>query len=391
MQKVSVTRCESYDSHELMRSMEKCLDALGGIRRYVSTGETILLKPNMLSPRPPEKAVTTHPEVVRAAIKLVKGAGGVPLVGDSCSGIGNESALRNLAEQTGILAVCEQERVEFELFTESTKVPFPDGKVAKSFELVSLLKKVDGIISLAKMKTHAFTGLTGAVKNLFGLIPGLKKAEYHFRMQEAKAFSELLVDLAECVKPRLTIMDGIVGMDGDGPAGGNARNFGLILASDDVHALDAFFMEIAGTRMERVPTVEIASKRGLVPNDLAGIEVIGGERKSFRIKDFKMPSAPKTFGRIPIAMGWLVGESIARKPVFSRSKCTLCDECIETCPAKALKKGKRRPSIDRNLCFRCYCCQELCAHDAIKLKRVPLRSLASAATGRTRRRLHRSH
>jgi len=372
-----------------MESLKKCIDALGGIQRYVTPGEKILLKPNLLSPRPPEGAVTTHPEIVRAAIRLVKEAGGIPIVGDSCSGVASEGALRNLAEKTGIAAVCDEENAEFRLFTEHTRIPYPEGRVAKSFELVSVLKEVDGVISLAKLKTHTLTGLTGAVKNLFGLVPGLKKAEYHLRMQDPMTFSELLVDLAECARPRLTIMDGVVGMDGDGPAGGGVRSFGLLLASEDVHALDAFFMEIAGTDRSRVPTVDVAMKRGLVPDDPSEIEIIGGDRNAFRIRDFRMPSPPNAVGRIPVAMGWFIGESVARKPVFSKSKCTLCGECIESCPAGALRKGRRRPTIDRNLCFRCYCCRELCAHDAINLKRIPLRSLGSAAMGRTRKWLRR--
>jgi len=372
---VSVARCPTYEKVELETAIRECLGGLGGIQAYVSKGDRILLKPNMLSAREPEQAITTHPEVVRIAIRLVREAGGTPVVGDTPSGMTTESILRNLAEKTGIWKICEEEGVEFVFLIDAEKTPHPSGSVAKSFELASVLKNVDGVISLAKFKTHSFTGLTGAVKNLFGLIPGLRKAEYHFRMQSAEAFSELLVDLAECVKPRLTVMDGIVGMEGEGPSAGKARPLGIILASANVHALDAFMAEIVGAAPESVPTVQIARRRGLIPSAPGQIEIVGGNRESFRIHNFKMPGKTRPYGRIPTALGWWFGESVARKPIFSRTKCTMCEMCIDICPAKALKKNTRRPRIDRSLCFRCYCCQETCAYSAIKLRRIPGRSL----------------
>ena len=354
---VSVMKCVTYEKAELEMAVRKCVDGLGGIRAYVSKGDRILLKPNMLSAREPDQAVTTHPEVVRTAIKLVREAGGIPIVGDTPSGLTTEAILRNLAEKTGIWKICQEEGVEFVFLVDAEKNSHPSGLVAKSFELASVLKEVDGVISLAKFKTHSFTGLTGAVKNLFGLIPGLRKAEYHFRMQSAEAFSELLVDLAECVKPRLTIMDGVVGMEGDGPSAGKAKPLGIVLSSADVHALDAFIAEIVGAAPESVPTVQIARRRGLIPSTSAEIEVVGGDRESFRTHHFRMPSKTRPYGRIPIALGRWFGESVARKPVFSRTKCTMCGMCIDICPAKALGNDTRRPRIDRSLCFRCYCCQ----------------------------------
>jgi uncharacterized protein (DUF362 family)/NAD-dependent dihydropyrimidine dehydrogenase PreA subunit len=375
---VSVLRCPSYEHAEVNRAVKDSVNALGGIERFVKPGETILVKPNMLSARAPEDAVTTHPEVLRAVIRMVKAAGATPIVGDSPSGLSTDGILDKLAERTGIARVCEEEKVEFAHFTESKNVRFERGVVAKSFELTTVLDRVDGIISVAKMKTHTLTGITGAVKNLFGLIPGLKKAEYHFRMKDKEAFSAMLVDLAECVRPRLTVMDAVLGMDGDGPSGGTKKDLGLVIASDDVHALDAFFLHIIGTDDSSAPTVRIARERGLGPRDVGEVRIVGDGRAAVKLDGFKMPSTAQQYGRIPMALGRLAGEAVTRKPVFSASMCILCGACIDTCPAKVLRKGERKPLIDRRDCIRCYCCGEVCPSNAVTLRRQPLRSVGRA-------------
>lgn len=378
---VAVARCPDYDTERVLAAVRRSVDSLGGIRRFVTSGERILIKPNMLSARAPEEAVTTHPEVLRAVIKIVKECGATPIVGDSPSGPSTERVLKRLAQKTGIQRVCDEEGVEFALFDESFKVSFPNGVAAKTFELTTALRKASGVISVAKMKTHTFTVLTGAVKNLFGLIPGLKKAEYHFRMQNRAAFSEMLVDLAECIKPRLTIMDAVVAMEGDGPSGGNLRNVGLILSSANVHALDSFFLNLTGADPASVPSVAIAVRRGLAPTDLRAIRIVGDSEAATKLKGFKMPSTARAYGGIPKALGKIAGEIVSRKPVYVAKKCMRCNACIEICYAQALALGEKKPRIDRNKCIRCYCCQEVCPSAAVVLKRRPLRSLGSYALG----------
>jgi ferredoxin len=257
------------------------------------------------------------------------------------------------------------------------------------FELTTALDRADGVISVGKLKTHTFTVLTGAVKNLFGLIPGLKKAELHFRLKGADSFSGMLVDLSECVKPRLTVIDAVVGMDGEGPAGGRPKRIGLLIASDDTHALDAHFAHIAGADGDTVPSVRIARSRGLGPSDHAHIRVVGDGADVDRIDGFRLPSTTQRYGGIPHYLRVFVGEGVTRKPVFLASRCTRCGQCIEVCPAEALVQGDRKPTIDRAICIRCYCCQEACPSRAIVLRRRPLRSLASAAASGLMKRLRR--
>ena len=379
-------RCATYDPVTVEASVREAVRLLGGISEHVTGGERVLIKPNMLAARRPDQAVTTHPEIVRAAIRLVKEAGGVPIVGDSPAGPSTERILRHLADRTGISEVCAQEGVPFALFTEYETVVYDDGKVAKTFNLTKTLQEVDAVISLAKLKTHSFTRYTGAVKNLFGLVHGLKKAEYHMRMRSPEAFSEMLVDLAEHVRPRLTIMDGIVGMDGDGPSGGRRRELGVVLASTDPHALDAVALQLVGAEPESVWTVKAAMNRGLLPGDFrAGIDVIGETLDELRVHDFKMPPKLRMFGGIPGVLGGFVAEGVARKPVFSRELCSGCGRCVEICPAEALSlRDDELPTVAvrRDLCIRCYCCHEVCPENAVQLRRMPMRSWGRAVISR---------
>ncbi len=372
MSKISVVRCNSYETPVVEKAVRKAIDSLGGIERFVKKGETILLKPNMLRPRNPEEAITTHPEIVRAMIRLVKDAGSIPIVGDSPSGRSNEKILRRLAEKTGIGKICEEENVEFVFFIDSMNVSFPEGIVAKSFELTTYLNKVDGIISLAKMKTHAFTGLTGGVKNNFGLIPGSKKSDYHSKMKSLEMFSEFLIDLVECIKPklRLSAIDAIVGMEGDGPVTGKARNFDRIMASDNPHELDSFLARIMGAEPGSIQTIKAAKRRNLIADN---IDIVGDLSMAVKIEDFKMPSEPKILDRILEVLGIYLGD---RQPVFLDS-CILCGSCIDMCPGDALKsrKGRKKPIVDYKNCIKCYCCQEVCDNNAIILKHMFIRSV----------------
>lgn len=385
---VSIRTCRSYDRALVDTAVRRAVADLGGIEQFVSPGEKILIKPNLLIPRSPDEAITTHPEVLRVVIRLVKEAGGVPVVGDSPAGRATERLLRHLADRTGMTAVCGEEGAEFVFFTESTKVGYTEGVVAKSFELTSVVSNVDGIISIAKLKTHSFTVFTGAVKNLFGLVYGLKKAEYHMRMKDPESFSEMLVDLAECVKPRLTVMDGVVGMDGDGPSAGRVRDVGVVMASANPHALDLAAVEAVGADPESIWTISSARRRGLLPpaHSPDRIRILGDDITSLDIDSFRMPPKLRVFGAIPSVLGGFASEAATRKPVFLASRCDKCGSCVEACPAEVLSLNSNGiVSIDRDGCIRCYCCQEVCPQRAVDLRRMPLRSLLRKLLFRVRK------
>lgn len=226
--KVAVVKAKDYSYQEVERGLSEALMLIGGLAERVNSGDRVLIKPNMLEGLAPEKAVTTNPEVIRAVIREVKQMGATAVVGDSP---GSMSTLK-AAEKCGILAVCREEGVELCSFTTAVEIPHPSGLTIKKFLLAQPLTEVDKVISVAKMKTHTFMGITGATKNMFGFIVGMQKAQFHLRMQARREFAAMLIDLAKLVNPVLSIVDGIVGMEGNGPRNGRPVKAGVILAGE---------------------------------------------------------------------------------------------------------------------------------------------------------------
>lgn len=361
MIKVAVVKADSYDTQVVEQAMTELLDHLGGISQYIQSGERVLVKPNMLEGVDKSLSVTTHPEVVRAVIRQVKAAGGLPIVGDS-PGI---NGTKKVAEQCGILEICRQEGVELYEFQRISEYVYPQGLTLKRFTLCDVLEKVDKVISVAKMKTHSFMGITGAVKNLFGFFVGTDKAQFHLRMKARHDFAGMLVDLTGLVKPVLSIVDGITGMEGNGPRNGQPRHAGVILAGGNGFAVDLVMAEIMGFEAEKMPVAVRALAAGLSPR-LGEIEVIGSG-KTVRL-DFKQPYTLESIeGRLPSWLVKLGQEQLTKKPHIIDA-CIGCARCAQHCPPDAIKIVNNRAVIDYQKCIRCYCCQELCPADAVKLK-----------------------
>lgn len=330
--KVSIVKCSSYQPEELFSSIKKSLDEIGGLSSFVKPNQKVLLKVNMLGGYHPDKAVTTHPEFVRAVIKLVKEVGGVPSVGDS-PGFGN---LKKCAEVCGFLKVCEEEKAPFVLFDQSVEVKNANGKRFKSFKIAKPVLDTDVIINLPKFKTHGLTGITCAVKNLFGCIPGLLKAEYHVKVPTKNDFNQMLLDLLEVIKPTLNIVDAVVGMEGEGgPSNGTPKPLGLVAASVDAIELDRVLIE----EIKKTDFKFIAQ----TPNDFS-----------------MMPGPFKNFAR----------KILSERPVVRKEKCTGCKVCGQVCKSGAISYGRRGfPVFDYNKCIRCFCCAEMCPEHAIFVKR----------------------
>lgn len=364
--KVAIKRCEEYDETAVYTAVKEALGLLDGISKFVKRGEIILLKPNLLAGRPPEAAVTTHPAVVRAAIRLVREAGATPFVGDS-PGIG--SALR-IAEKCGILQVCKAEGVPFVDLKTLCVAENPDGRTFKRLEVAKEALEADGIINLPKLKTHAQMVVTLGVKNLFGCVPGKLKPQWHLSAGvESSHFAGMLLDLYGFLNPRLTIMDGIVGMEGNGPGSGDPRKTGLVLASGDAVAMDTVIAEIVGVKAEDVPILKEAGRRGLRGASLDGIAVLGEPVEAVRVKGFKLPPVSHTnfASRFPYFIDKRLRKALTARPHISDSECTLCAVCVEVCPAGVMTKTERI-NIDYDRCIRCYCCQEMCPEGAISPK-----------------------
>ena len=367
---VSLVKCQDYENSNIEAAIERALELIGGIGNYVRSGDNVLLKINLLTGDIPEKAVTTHPAIVRAMIHQVRKAGGIPLVGD-CSGYEGKPNLKRYLDacrSSGIMQVCEEENAQIvHLSAESVEVRNESGRLYKTFILSKQVMDADVLISLPKLKTHGLTLFTGGVKNNFGCITGLNKAKLHLRAQDPETFSQMLVDLLGIVQPDLTVMDAVVGMEGNGPSNGTPKQVNAILASIDPVALDAVACTMVGIDPFMVPSTRLAHEQGMGRGDISKINVVGKSLEDMQIDDFKIPSGTASFFRARGLMCIIRGLLVA-KPYLVKENCQKCWICIEHCPSDALSRKGDYPSFDHKKCIRCYCCQELCPGNAIELK-----------------------
>lgn len=357
--KVSLVKCAQYDPNEIIRSIEKGLRPFGGIKAFVKKGQKVLLKPNMLIMGSKESCISTHPEMLRAVIKLVKKAGGRPFVGDSP---GFFSA-RRVASSNGILDVCKQEKVELIEFSHNK--PVFSKSIKKRFPIAEEVLNAEVIINLPKVKTHGVTLFTGAVKNLFGCVAGLRKAKYHLQYPDHDEFARMLAELAYVIKPSLNIIDGVYGMDGKGPSGGNPKTLGFIGVSDNPVALDIAVCQALGFKDDEVITNVYG--RALFKVNHINYPLLKPEQLG--INDFKKytKSRQANFGA-PVFLTRFLTRLLSLKPIVDKQECRACKACIKVCPAHTIKLLKKA-DIDYSGCIRCYCCYEVCAYKAIELKR----------------------
>ena len=363
--KVSIVTCDSYGKDEVYRQVRKGVDLLGGMETFISRGERVLLKPNFLIGRSPEKCVNTHPEVVRAAARLVLEAQAIPVIGDSPQ-LG--SALK-VARQCGVAAVAEELGIEIIEF-KPVEVKHPDGKFFKRFTLAKAVLESDKIINLPKLKTHGLTFLTAAVKNLFGCVPGARKAQWHVRTSQegSEHFARMLLDLAALVRPALSIVDAIDAMEGKGPGFGTPRHVGLIIAGTEVVAVDAVATGVLGTSPEYVPVLRAALTHGYGTPHIGDIDLRGEEIARVAVDDFIFPPLirpPGTFRKI--LMGVLKGP-LTTTPFIDRKKCLRCGNCAEACPLTCITLGKDGFTINAGKCIQCLCCMEICPNGAVDLR-----------------------
>lgn len=375
MSKVSIVKCEDYDIEKVKNAIRQSIDYLGGITSFVKPGDRVLLKVNLLIRRKPEKVTTTHPSLAQALAELVIEAGGIPVIGDSPGGYHfyTRNTLEAVYETCGMKEAAEKSGAELNYNTEMIDVQYPQGKIMKSIKTIRPVLEVDKIISLPKIKTHAMTVYSGAVKNLFGIIPGSYKAEYHLRFEDTDDFADLLIDICEFAKPVLTVMDAVIGMEGYGPTNGTPKKVGLILSSASPYALDVAAANIIGLGSEQVPTIRKSAERGLCTYNVNDIEIIGEGIESVRVPDFKKPTIKVEFNFYNILLPkfvtkWLNG-IIKPNPRFKYDTCKSCGMCAKACPPKAIHMKEGKPVVDMNKCIRCFCCHELCNYNAVDIKR----------------------
>ncbi len=368
---VSVVKCDDYNPENIKNALSSLFGSFGGLD-WVEEGMCIAIKANLVTFAKPEDAVTTHPALICELIKLLKERGAARIiVGDSPGGLYNSVFLNKVYSVCGLSAV-EDAGGELNRNFGQSEAKFDAAKVARSFTYTSYLDEADAIIDFCKLKTHGMMGMSAAAKNMFGVIPGTMKPEYHFRYPNPADFARMIVDIDEYFanKTKLCIADAITGMEGNGPTQGTPRHIGAILASTSPHMLDTVCAEIIGLKADDIPTLGAARERGLIPASLSEISVCG-DIESLKISDYNnvavrnsllFDSKSKLFGRI-------ARKCLEAKPIVKSNECKGCKKCREICPARAITMKDRKPVIDRSKCIKCFCCQEFCPFGAMKVHR----------------------
>ncbi|MCI8387432.1 MAG: DUF362 domain-containing protein [Clostridiales bacterium] len=380
----ALSRITSYDVDILEKTIRKQLDSLGLTDMF--KGKRVVVKPNLVMKKSPDAAATTHPAVLEAMLRILKESAADILIAESPPGLYTESALKGFYNSCGITEVASRLGVKLNFDTSSREAALVDAKTAHGFELISPILDAEVIVNLAKLKSHALTKLSGTVKNYYGVIPGIQKVETHARFPDYSDFGSMLVDLCAYnvgSKPTFNLLDGIVGMEGNGPTGGTPKAVGCLISGRNPFSVDTIAAHIIG--LDGVIMLDEAKARGFTA-DVDNINITSDEPlDSFVIKDFKLPDSVDKKGAHTSSIvllsklcGGRVYKWIQPRPVVDKQNCIGCGECYRSCPQKTIElmpiKGgnKKRAIIHDDNCIKCYCCQELCPIKAIKIKKNPL-------------------
>ena len=373
---VSIVKCDNYELEKVYHAIHKSLSLLNGVDKLVRPGMKVLLKLNLLSSsQPPERAVNTHPVVVRALVNIFqKDFGCDVLIGDSSGSVKNASTF-NAFRITRINEIAEDTGAKIVNFDkdEYIDVQNKDYEILDKFRIARTLRTVDFVVSVPKLKTHGLTQYTGAIKNMLGSIPGNGKKNVHLIAPKPTIFAKALVDIYQMVPPHLIIMDAIVGMEGNGPNAGQPKKVGLIIASKDSVALDTVASSIIGFEPMAVPTIRFAHQRGLGVGELDAINVVGETIGNVSVPDFQKPSsgAQAFAGKyLPdFLLAFMFDSTCSTFSTVNHSNCTRCYECVRNCPAGAMSKENGKVIVDKKKCIGCFCCDEVCDFEAIEMKR----------------------
>lgn len=367
---VSLRQCPDYNPDRVLARMRDCLQPLGGMRAVVQPGQRVLLKPNLLGNFAVERAVTTHPSVVRAAIQLVQEAGGTAFVGDSPA----MASLAQTAEGCGLGSVLAETGASLLDLSEEDEFEVPGHAIVPKLVLARALRDVDVIITLPKLKTHGQMTLTAAIKNQFGLVPGALKSQWHFRLQQTEWLASLMLDINRTTRPALALMDAVVGMEGAGPSGGKPRAINALVAGRDLTAVDALACHLIGLPTGHVPTLVAAREQHFGEPHLDHIQVAGDNWQNLRLSDFENVLQPVDVLRLlPLprpVLRWFRRQWTSR-PRIVDGRCTQCGICEDGCPVKPSAIHPQESvgrQVDDDRCIRCYCCHEFCPHQAIELQ-----------------------
>ena len=329
----ALARCDSYEEEKVQAALDRAVGFLGGYDAFFRPGMRVVIKPNLMRKSDPALCAVVHPSVIRAVAKRAAERGAHVLLAESPGGVYNPAALRGIYEAAGLLPVAEETGMELNYDTSDREVPVP-GRRLKSLHVISPLLEADLVVNIAKMKSHTLAVYSGAVKNLYGVIPGLLKAEMHFQHQSVESFSDMVVDICDFIKPQLNIVDAVMAMEGEGPGSGDPREVDALVASPSAYAADAVSAGLAGYAIDELPMLRLARERGLFSGE---VEILGDDPESLRVKDFVRASQRGNHLLQSKVPGFLVKplESwFALKPKVRRKACVGCGICALDLPGQ---------------------------------------------------------
>lgn len=372
---IAVIKCDKYEKSVLEDAVKKVFNYFPEFYDTLKPQMKVLLKPNVLSEAKPESCVDTHPEIIRAVARLVKQKGCKVIIGDSP---GNAKAnVKEIFEKSGIIRIAEEEDIEISYFNDNVVEYLNKNTKIKGMEVVHIAKtplEADVIINLPKFKTHNLMNFTGAVKNMFGVIPGFNKSKYHILFPTPKEFAKALLEIFKIVKPHFTIMDAIMGMEGHGPQGGKPKFIGAVIGGYDCISIDTYCSSLIGYKYSDVYTNIYGDEYNLGNGILENINILGDVIKPFKKGEFELVrNLDYILNRVPRILYILLkplAKRIRIEPEIIKEKCTGCSVCLNGCPSKTIKLDKnKKANIDYKNCIMCFCCHELCEYKAIGIRR----------------------
>lgn len=367
---VSLEECRQYDYPKVKNAILKTFKNLGGIEKYINKGDKVLLKTNLVMRKSPESAAITHPYIIQSLAEILIDYGAYVEIGDSPGGPFNSVILKSIYKYTGIEDAAKKSKAILSFDTTHSCVKNSNGLILKNISISNMVLNADKIISVGKLKTHSMTTMTGAVKNMFGAVPGAKKAEYHFNYQNIDDFAKCIIDICRFTNPVLSFLDAVVGMEGNGPTAGKPRDIGIIMASENPFDLDLSACKVINIPAQEVPILNLAIKNSFCQKSIDDIKFVGENIENYIIKDFEIPQnhSMHFLGKNPPK---IIEKFFKRHlypyPTFNQN-CIGCGVCAENCPAKIITINKKAHA-DLKKCIHCYCCQELCPKKAVDIKK----------------------
>lgn len=362
---------DEYKEELIYPAICKSMDALE-IASDLRPDMKVVIKPNLIMAKSPNTPVTTHPLVIKAVARWLREHGVTNItLAESSGGLYNGEYMKRVYHTCGMEALVPDVKLNMD-FTAKT-VNCKEGFANHSFHLITPIVEADYIINICKMKTHAMTGYSGGIKNLFGTIPGLEKPQMHYRWPEIEDFSRMLVELAQTVNPQLTIIDAIDAMEGNGPTSGTSHPMHMILAARDFYTQDYFAAKLMGLDPEEIVMIRQAVKSGLAhPDEITFV----GDDVPKDLTPFQRPDAiridftdnvPKFF-RKPFA--FIASKVLKSYPQLKKDQCIGCGKCAESCPAKIIRIVNKKAKFKKKGCISCFCCQEMCPMKAISVRKA---------------------